>query len=496
MVTDNQVRRLFRMLQTEKTLAAAAAKSNMDEKTARRYKRLRMLPSEVAKPHSWRTRTDPFESVWERVRSMLSINPGLQGKVIFQYLQREDPGQFADGQLRTLQRRIKIWRATEGPSREVIFPQEHYPGDLSESDFTSMNKLGITIAGIQFNHLCYHLVLTYSNWETVTICFSESFESLSEGIQNALWELGGVPKTHLTDRLSTAVNKSRNPEKFTSRYGALLRYYELKGRRTNPASPNENGDIELRNRRFKEAVDQSLMLRGSRDFESREEYAIFLRELLNQLNSGRRKRFEEELKKLGRLPMKRLEACNRLENVKVRGSSTIRVNHNTYSVNSRLIGEHVNIRLYVEHLEVWYGQKKVESIPRLLGEDKHYINYRHVIDRLVRKPGAFANYKWREDMFPTIRFRMAYDSLMNAHATSVAAKEYLTILKLAARKSESAVDEVLRIMIDQDMKIEFATVEDLYASEMTMPSAKDISIPRPDLAVYDELRQCEMAGVQ
>ena len=496
MVTDNQVRRLFRMLQTEKTLAAAAAKSNMDEKTARRYKRLRMLPSEAAKPHSWRTRTDPFESVWEKVRSMLSINPGLQGKVIFQYLQREDPGQFADGQIRTLQRRIKVWRATEGPSREIIFPQEHYPGDLAESDFTNMNNLGISIAGIQFNHLCYHFVLTYSNWETATICFSESFESLSEGIQNALWELGGVPNKHLTDCLSTAVNKSGNPEKFTSRYAALLRYYAVEGRRTNPASPNENGDAELRNRRFKEAVDQSLMLRGSRDFESREEYACFLRDLLDQLNSGRRERFEEELKILGRLPMKRLESCKRLDNVKVRRSSTINVNHNIYSVNSRLIGEHVNIRLYVEHLEVWYGQKKVETLPRQRGENNHCINYRHVIDRLIRKPGAFANYKWREDMFPTIRFRMAYDSLLKAHAASVASKEYLKILELAARGSESAVDGALRIMIDEDMKIEFATVEDLYESEMTMSSVKDVSIPRPDLAVYDELRQYEMAGVQ
>ncbi|MCK5132530.1 MAG: hypothetical protein KAR40_10325 [Candidatus Sabulitectum sp.] len=250
------------------------------------------------------------------------------------------------------------------------------------------------------------------------------------------------------------------------------------------------------NHRFKEAADQSLMLRGSRDFSTREEYALFLRELLDQLNSGRRKRFEEELRKLGRLPMKHLESCNRLDKIKVRSSSTIRVNHNTYSVNSRLIDEHVNIRLYVEHLEVWYGQKKVETIPRLLGENKHRINYRHVIDWLVRKPGAFANYKWREDMFPTVRFRMAYDSLMKAHATSVAAKNYLKILKLAARKSESAVDGALRIMIDQDMKIEFETVENLYKSEMTMPSVKDVTIPRPNLIQYDALCMFQMAGIQ
>ena len=483
------------MLQAGKSLACSAAKADMDEKTARKYKRLRMLPSEVAKPHTWRTRKDPFESVWERVRGMLEVNYGLHGKTIFHYLQRQNPGQFADGQLRTLQRRIKTWRATEGPSREVFFPQEHYPGALGASDFTSMNELEVSIDGLQFDHLFYHFVLTYSNWETGTICFSENFESLSEGIQNALWELGGIPKDHLTDRLSTAVNKSGNPEKFTDRYAALLRHYSLNGRRTNPASPNENGDIEERNHRFKEAVDQSLMLRGSRDFSTREEYACFLREILDQLNSGHRKRFEEDLKKLGRLPMKRLESCNRLDHIRVRSSSTIRVNHNTYSVNSRLIGEHVNIRLYVEHLEVWYGQKKVETIPRLLGEDKHYINYRHVIDWLMRKPGAFANYKWRKDMFPTIQFKMAYDSLSKAHAPSVAAKEYLKILQLAARDCESAVDGALRAMINLNMKIEFETVEDLYESEITMPTVKDVTISEPDLTQYDSLRIHEMACV-
>ena len=484
------------MLQIGKSLASASAKADMNEKTARKYKRLRMLPSEVGKPHTWRTRQDPFDSVWDKVLTMLGMNSGLHGKTIFHYLQREYPGQFADGQLRTLQRKIKIWRATAGPSREVFFPQEHYPGVLGASDFTSMNKLGITISGVPFDHLFYHFVLTYSNWETGTICFSENFESLIEGIQNALWELGGIPQDHLTDRLSTAVNKSGNPEKFTNRYAAFLRHYGLNGRRTNPASPHENGDVEQSNRRFKEAVDQSLMLRGSRDFSTREEYALFLRKLLDQLNSGRRQRFEEELKKLGRLPMKRLESCNRLDNVKVRGSSTIRVNHNTYSVNSRLVGEHVNIRLYVEHLEVWYGQKRVETMPRLLGEDKHYINYRHVIDRLVRKPGAFANYKWREDMFPTIRFRMAYDSLMKARASSVAAKIYLKILKLAARKSESAVDGALRIMIDAGMRIEFETVEDLYESAMTMPSVKEVTISRPNLIQYDALCMFKKAGIQ
>lgn len=483
-------------METEKTFAGAAAKANMDEKTARRYRRLGKVPSEVAVPHTWRTRPDPFRDIWEEIRSMLKINPGLQAKTIFGYLQHKYPGEFADGQLRTLQRRTKEWRAMEGPAREVYFPQQHHAGDLSESDFTNMNEVGVTIAGRLFRHLFYHFVLTYSNWETGTICFSESFESLSEGFQNAVWELGGVPKTHQTDRLSAGVHKTGHPEEFTERYSGLMRHYRVEGRRTNPASPHENGDIEQRHNRFKEALDQSLMLRGSRDFVSREEYACFLRDLLSQLNTGRRERFAEELGKLGRLPMKRLEACKRLDNVKVRRSSTIHVAHNTYSVNSRLIGERVNIRLYAEHLEVWYGQKKVEHLPRLRGEKRHSINYRHVIDWLVRKPGAFENYKWHEDMFPTIRFRIAYDSLKRRHVQSVAAREYLRILELAAKESETGVDNALRSLIDRGGEIGFEAVKDLLGSEMEIIPLTDVAISEVELGCYDALLESGMAVVR
>ena len=208
MVTDKQVRRLMKLINTEDTIATAASKAGMDEKTARKYFRLEKLPSEIAGPHTWRTRKDPFEDVWDGVQGLLEINPGLEAKTIFDDLQRRYPGRFSDGQLRTLQRRIKIWRALEGPSKEVFFPQIHYPGQLCQSDFTDMKKLGVTIQQEPFDHLIYHFVLTYSNWEAGSICFSESFESLSEGLQNALWELGGVPKSHRTDCLTTAVQKN------------------------------------------------------------------------------------------------------------------------------------------------------------------------------------------------------------------------------------------------------------------------------------------------
>jgi len=485
MVTDRQVRMLMKLIETEKTLATAAAKAGMDEKTARKYRRLGKLPSEVKVEHSWRTREDPFAEVWQEVKEKLEINPGLEAKTLFEDLQRRYPGRFADGQLRTLQRRLKAWRALEGPPKEVFFPQVHKPGQLCQSDFTHMNSVGVTIQRQPFGHLIYHFVLTYSNWETGTICFSESFESLSEGLQNALWELGGVPRMHRTDRLTAAVQKPDRPEEFTRRYSALLKHYGLEGDKTQPASPNEIGDVEQRHYRFKRALDQALMLRGSRDFTSRDEYAAFMRKLFSQLNSGRRDRLAEELKVLRRLPERRLESCKRLR-LRVGPSSTIRVNHNVYSVHSRLNGEMVEVRLYVEHLELWYAQRCIEKIPRLRGEGKHRIQYRHIIDWLVRKPGAFENYRYRNELFPTHRFRMAYDYLKQSKPAR-ASKQYLKILHLAARESEIAVDDALRTLIDQEMPITFELVEAMVHSEELIPPPTELNIQEVDLTAYDAL---------
>lgn len=490
MVTDNQVRKLKKYLSKGKALGDAAAKAGMDEKTARKYRDSPMLPSEIMSSRSrdWRTRQDPFVEIWEELEPLFLLNPGLEAKTVFTHLQRQYPGEFSDGQLRTFQRRVKNWRALKGPHREVFFPQVHSPGILGQSDFTHMGKLGITIAGQLFDHLIYHFVLTYSNWETGTICFSESFESLNEGLQNALWDLGGVPKEHRTDRLSTAVHKAESPEEFTQRYQALLNHYQLKGCKTQASSPNENGDVEQRNYRFKQAVNQSLMLRGSRDFASREEYALFLRQLFVQLNAGRQKRFREEQAVLGSLPSRRLESCTKLE-VRVGPSSTIRVKHNVYSVDSRLIKERVMIRLYAEYLEVWHGQRCLERIPRLRGYGRHHIQYRHIIDWLLRKPGAFANYRYRSDLFPSSRFRMAYDALQQKHTDGVATKEYLHILELAAKDNEAAVDNMLRVFIDRGVPISAACVEDAIRCGSEPAPVTDVTISPVCLASYDQLLQ-------
>lgn len=486
MVTDQQVRRLKMLIKTEKTKATAAAKAGMDEKSARKYLRNGQLPSQCGKEHTWHTRLDPFEQEWEAIKEKLTVNPGLEAKTLFEALQREQPDNFSDGQLRTLQRRIKVWRATEGPPKEVFFPQQHHPGQLCASDFTSMNELGTTIGGQAFEHVVYHFVLTYSNWETGTICFSESYESLSEGFQNALWQLGGVPQRHRTDRLSAAVHKECNPEEFTSRYRELLRHYGLKAEKTQADHAHENGDIEQRHYRFKKAVAQELQLRGSRDFASRKDYEAFLEKLFDQLNAGRKQRLNEELKLLKRLPQRRLDDCKK-EKVKVGPSSTIRVRHNTYSVDSRLIGEWVEARTYAQRIEIWYGQRKVETLPKIKGENKHKIQYRHIIDWLVRKPGAFGNYRYRDDLFPSSSFRIAYDCLKANHSSPVATRQYLQILYLAARESEARVEGILQELLNTAEPVQFETVKNKLSSDRSFCAVKDIQILPVDLLSYDAL---------
>jgi len=476
------------LLHEEHSLLVCADKVGMDRETARKYRDSKRLPSESRPDHYWRTRDDPFVEVWPWVVEQLTLNPGLQARTLFAVLQREHLGHFADGQLRTLQRQVKRWRGQEGPGKEVFFAQVHHPGRLCESDFSHMTKLGVTIGGRTFEHLIYHFVLTYSNWEAFTICYSETFESLSEGLQNALFELGGVPQRHRTDRLGAAVANGSNMKEFTGRYQGLLGHYGLLAEKTNPDSGHENGDVEQRHNRFKIALDQKLLMRGGRDFVDVPAYQAFLKALTAELNSGRKQRLAEELEVLHALPPSRVEAVKRLA-VRVGSGSLIHVDRNAYSVNSRLIGQQVDVRMCVEHVEVWYGQKKVEEMPRLRGRQQHRVNYRHVIDWLVRKPGAFADYLYKADMFPSSLFRVAYDRLTSGYAGTVgrADKQYLKILELAAKESESLVEQAIGQLCDLEQVMSFEAVEALVRSGQKLTSPTAVQVDEVDLSAYDQL---------
>ena len=487
MVTDQQVRRLFAMQNKYEYQYQAADAAGISSKTARKYLKNGKLPGQCRVEHTWSTRQDPFADDWAFIeQTLIDTKATLEAKTIFEYLQRAYPGKYHNGQLRTLQRRIKAWKALHGPAKEVFFSQYYYPGQWSCSDFTSMNKLNITIAQQPFEHLFYHFVLCYSNWQAGRICFSESFESLSLGVQDALWKLGGVPFYHRTDNLTSAVHKVGHPDIFTDKYRGLAGHYGFASSKTNPASPHENGDVEKSNDLFKKAVDQSLIIRGSRDFDTIEQYAQFLQKIIDRMNQNCRKRFAEEIEALKDLPNLRYGDYE-TRTCKIGRGGTIRLLHNTYSVHSRLVGETVKVRVYADKLEIWYAQRHIETLPRLRGENGHCINYRHNIDILVRKPGAFENYCYKEDMFPTSLFRIAYDMLRDTCSIRQANKEYLKILELAAKEDESLVNESLRLLINLEEEINFEKVKQFIDSKQKPPEPTAVHIEPVNINDYDML---------
>lgn len=487
MVTRGQVRKLMKERGRGRNLETAATCAGMCEKTARRYVD-GATPGGLA-PRTYRTRTDPFESVWGEVSALLKESPGFEAQTIFELLRSRPELSFSDGQLRTFQRGVHRLRPQLIEGREVMFAQEHRAGEYAQSDFTDMNSLSITIAGEAFPHLFYHFVLPYSNWETGQIAFSETFEALIGGFQSAVWELGRVPKYHRTDNLSAATHDLKDGGRvFNQRYLGVLDHYSVLPDKNSPGRGHENGDVEQSHYRFDRAVEQALLVRGGRDFSDRSRYEAFLRSIRDGRNRHRQAKLGEELGVMRELPLTRLEDF-RKERVLVRYGSTIRVAGNLYSVPSRLIGEEVDVRLHSERIEVYFAGERVQEMERLRGKGGAAINYRHIARSLARKPGAFARYRYREALFPTVVFRQAFDEL-EAQCGGRADVEYVRILHLAATENESEVEEILvRLMKEKNLR-NFKQVEACVRPERNEPPFCDIG--PPNLLAYDEC--LELAG--
>jgi hypothetical protein len=483
---DTEIKLYLQERRKGMTQRVAAARAGIGERTARKYEKAVALPSQLKSPHDWKTRTDPFEEDWPWVVSQLERDPALTGSTLFALLCERHPDRYRPTQVRTLQRHIQHWRALHGPDREVMFAQEHFPGERGQSDFTYMQDLGITLAGIPFPHMVHHFVLTYSNGEAVSICFSESFEALAEGLEKALWQIGGVPQQHRTDHLSAAVKNAGKAEvkDWTTRYEALMTHYGMQPTKNNVTIAHENGDVEQSHHQFKRAVDQALRVRASRDFPSREAYERFLMDLVRARNLKRNARFVEEQKVLQPLPTTPLSPCQELR-VTVSQFSTIHVKTNVYSVPSRLIGTSLLVRIKAEILEGYVGSTLAFTLPRLIGKQQHRIDYRHVIWSLVRKPGAFAAYRYRDDLFPTTTFRLAYDRLVQG-GVERADRDYVRLLHLAASTSESEVETALTLLLETSTLPTFDAVRDLVHPPH---SSQVLAISKPDLDLspYDNL---------
>lgn len=492
MITDVRASKMFLLLHQGESVAGVARRLRMSQRTVRKYRDADQLPSQMHRPQrTYRTRQDPLADYWNEIEAFLEKDSRLKPYAILDWLKQkyntaEGTPRVSDTIRRTLERRIHQWKLKHGAEQEVKFPQTHHAGDVIAFDFVVMNSLKVTVRGKRFDHTLFHSVFTYSNWEYVHLCFSESFEALSAGLQDTLHHAGGAPRRVRSDSLSAAVNNLSSDKEFAVRYRDLLDYYGVQGHRINARKPHENGDVESSHGHFKDALDQALRLRGSRDFSCVEEYMLFVRQLTDRRNAPRQQRFREEVTELSPLPPQRLSTFTVLP-VTVKSDSVIRVKRNAYSVNSKYIGLQLEIRIYQDHLELWYQNECVERMPRQFGYGKEAIDFRHVIDSLVRKPGAFANYKYVNHMFPTTRFRMAYDQLLKNTTESSAAKQYLRLLHAAKHEGLDLVDDALRWFLTSGKAIAADEILAVIAAKQQVPAPTDVAVEAPDLSVFDSL---------
>lgn len=475
----------MREIEEHGQVGMAALRSGMHRNTARRYVVSGELPSESVAPRRWRTREDPFAEDWPELAERLAVAPSLEAKALFEDLLRRRPGRYEPGQVRTFQRRVQQWRATEGPERSVFFAQDHRPGEALQTDFTWAGELAITIGGEPFDHLLCQSVLPYSNWQSATVCHSESMLALKRGVQTSVFRLGRVPRWHQTDNSTAATHDLRTGKRgFNEEYAALMRHLGMEPRTIGIGESHQNGDIEAANGALKRCLEQHLLLRGSRDFESVAGYEAWIDAVLLGANGLRTTRLDQELAAMKALVARRLPEVQLLR-LRVSSESTLRVKNNTYSVPSRLQGERVEVRLRDQDLEVYYGGQLQLAVERLAGEGKHRINYRHIIWSLVKKPGAFPRYRYRQDLFPQEAFRRAYDRLAQALGERRADLEYLRVLHLAAATMECDVAAALDLLLAEGTLPRFSEVRSLVVrAEPEVPAIAPLTV---DLGAYDVL---------
>jgi len=488
-ISDLQVSK-YKELRAKHSQEAAAAKTGISVASARRLESATTLPSQRP-PRHWRTRADPLAEVWvSEVVPMLQGAPSLMAITVLEELQRRYPERFADGVLRTLQRRISQWRAEHGGEREVFFAQEHPPGRLGLSDFTVADELDVSLGGIAFPHRLYQFALAHSGWRHVRVVLGgESFQSLAAGLQDALWMAGGVPQEHRTDSLSAAFNNLAEREELTARYQDLCRHYGLRPTRNNTGVSHENGAIEARQGSLKRALEQSLLLRGSREFDDLSTYEQFVAETVRRLNARCARAWEAERACLRPLPARRTADFEEVD-ARVSKFGVFTAKGVLYSVPSRLAGQRLKVRLHSTHLQAWLGGVKVFECERLHAStaERHpkRIDWRHMLPSLRAKPGAFARWALRDAMFPRSEYAQAWEHISQALPERAACRLMVDLLDLADRANvvaELALE--LGRLLD---KAELPDIDRLKERFAPRPAVMpQVVVVMPTAAVYDEL---------
>jgi transposase InsO family protein len=437
-VNLQQVRLYMSSRKQGRTQAQASAKAGISERTGQRIDSGRISVLENKKRH-WRTRKDPFAEIWDReIVPLLEKQPALDATTLFEDLQDRHPGKFGNAKKRTFQRRVKAWKALHGPDKEVMFRQVQEPGRQGLSDFTELKDVAVTIAGEPLEHRLYHFRLAYSGWSHVKVVLGgESFSALAEGLQEALWRLGGAPLEHRTDSLSAAYKNlsSDAREDLTERYEALCTHYGMAATRNNRGVSHENGAVESPHGHIKRRIAQALLLRESADFASIEEYRQWLDALVRRFNRRCSAALAIERERLQALPARRTTDYSE-QVVPVTTSGTIEVKRVLYSVPARLVGERLRLHIFDDRIEAFVGSTRAIALPRVYAvnhERARCIDYRHLIGALARKPQAFRYSQLREDLLPNATYRAIWQHLDSHLEARAACKRIVGVLALAAR---------------------------------------------------------------
>ena len=465
----------------------AAAKADISVRSARRIEHNQH--STQPKIRQYKTRKDPLGGAFEKhLLPLLNENPQLLPMTLFEELMRLCPDQFDQSCLRTIQRRVKTWRATEGPEKEVMFLQKHTPGLQGISDYTHLKNVEITINNKPFKHILYHYRLVFSGWTFVQVVLGgESFESLSSGLQNAFWRCGGVPLEHRTDSLSAAFKNHYQEQTLTERYHALSKFYGFTPTRNNPGIAHENGSIEANHGHLKRRIEQALILRQSADFDSLEAYQSFLDGIVNKINRNCKSRFEQERPTLQSLPARRTHDFSETY-VKVTSSSTITIRRVLYTVPSRLIAERLLVHIFDDHLDVYLGHQKVMRLDRIHAHGtarERRVNYRHVIHSLAKKPNAFKCSQLREDIIPDGDFTLIWKILIADGATDTACHYMVNLLLIASNHDcEYALARMVLRQLEAGMPPTIEQCRSQFEPHIEVPK---LITTQHSLSTYDEL---------
>lgn len=472
-------------------IEVAAAKADFSRSTGFRIAQDPRLPSQKMQPRE-RRRPDPLETIFDaEVVPLLKEAPGLRPVAIFEEMLRRHP-ELSPGIRRTLERRIRSWRALHGAEQDVIFRQVNEPGRMGLSDFTDMSALGVTVGGQPLAHMLYHFRLPWSGFAHAHVILGgESFVALAEGLQNALWSAGGAPHQHRTDSLSAAFRNldAATEADLTRRYDALCAHYRMTPTRNNRGVAHENGAIESGHGHLKAAIRDALLMRGSSEFSDLADYRAFVDEIVGRRNAAHGRRIAAERAHLQALPTNR---TTDFEEVIVRVTSTggFTLRKVFYTVPSRLIGHRLRVRLYDDRLEVFMGGTLVMTLPRGRahpdGRHDQVVNYRHVIHALRRKPMALLNLVYRDKLFPHPAYRRAFEALVVQLPEKMACKVTVELLALAhERGCERELGNEIEAILAAGHLPDLVALRRQFGPD---PSALPVvSVAQVDLESYDAL---------